>query len=123
MPKNMKRGLNPTMGRPSCEIDPALDKSAFEPPRTFEHGSQKTEVRVKDKQYEIVTLGDAAAPAAFSVTRVIGVDPLRQFLTKTSRGRLQTLEASYDPHKNQWFNVYGNEDRKPGEWGHWTGRA
>src|SRR5437764_1151098 len=38
-------------------------------------------------------------------------------------GRLQTLEASYDPHKNQWFNVYGNEDRHFGEWGHWTGRG
>ncbi len=38
-------------------------------------------------------------------------------------GRLQTLELSWDPKKNDWFDVYGNEDRKPGEWGHWTGRG
>ncbi|MEX2186819.1 MAG: tetratricopeptide repeat protein [Pirellulales bacterium] len=40
-----------------------------------------------------------------------------------SIGRQQVLELSYDPAKNEWFNVYGDEDRRPGEWGHWTGRG
>lgn len=110
-------------GQAEREIDPALDKPAFDPPRTFEHGSQKTQVRTKGDQFEIVTLGNAPAPSSYTVARVIGVEPLRQFLTKTTHGRVQTFEASYDPHKNQWFDVYGNEDRKPGEWGHWTGRG
>ncbi|MBW8864569.1 MAG: tetratricopeptide repeat protein [Verrucomicrobia bacterium] len=55
--------------------------------------------------------------------RVIGNDPLLQYLVPFPGGRFQTLEASYDPHSNQWFNAYGNEDRQPGEWGHWTGRG
>ena len=55
--------------------------------------------------------------------RVIGHDPLRQFLVAFGGGRFQTLEASYDPHTNEWFNAYGEEDRRPGEWGHWTGRG
>jgi tetratricopeptide (TPR) repeat protein len=38
-------------------------------------------------------------------------------------GRQQVLELCYDPAKHEWFNVYGDEDRKPGEWGHWTGRG
>src|SRR5262249_35115666 len=38
-------------------------------------------------------------------------------------GRDQTLEASYDPGRGEWFDVYGDEDRQPGEWGHWTGRG
>jgi tetratricopeptide (TPR) repeat protein len=38
-------------------------------------------------------------------------------------GRQQVLELCYDPAKRDWFNVYGDEDRKPGEWGHWTGRG
>lgn len=38
-------------------------------------------------------------------------------------GRQQVLELCYDPAKHEWFNVYGAEDRKPGEWGHWTGRG
>ncbi len=38
-------------------------------------------------------------------------------------GRIQASESAYDPKLNEWFNVYGNEDRRPGEWGHWTGRG
>jgi len=38
-------------------------------------------------------------------------------------GRWQVTEAAYDPRSNEWFNVYGAEDRRPGEWGHWTGRG
>jgi tetratricopeptide (TPR) repeat protein len=30
---------------------------------------------------------------------------------------------AFDPHQGEWFNVFGEEDRKPGEWGHWTGRG
>jgi predicted CXXCH cytochrome family protein len=48
---------------------------------------------------------------------------LRQFLVSAPGGRFQALEAAYDPHSNQWFNVFGAEDRHPGEWGHWTGRG
>src|SRR5262249_50729687 len=47
----------------------------------------------------------------------------RQFLVGFPGGRFQVMEACYDPRSNEWFNVYGNEDRKPGEWGHWTGRG
>jgi tetratricopeptide (TPR) repeat protein len=42
---------------------------------------------------------------------------------KAFGGRLQTLELAFDPHKGDWFDIYGTEDRKPGEWGHWTGRG
>jgi tetratricopeptide (TPR) repeat protein len=38
-------------------------------------------------------------------------------------GRLQATEACFDPRSNEWFNVYGDEDRRAGEWGHWTGRG
>ena len=55
--------------------------------------------------------------------RVIGNYPLLQFLVSFPGGRFQTLEASYDPRSNQWFNVNDAENRQPGEWGHWTGRG
>jgi predicted CXXCH cytochrome family protein len=103
--------------------DPALDKAAFDPPRSFTHGTQKTDVKADGGHYQVVTHGYDREPAAYPVERVIGVDPLRQYLTPAPGGRLQTLEASYDPHKNEWFNVYGTEDRRFGEWGHWTGRG
>jgi tetratricopeptide (TPR) repeat protein len=103
--------------------DPTLDQKAFAPPHTFKHGTQETQVRLRDGNYEVITLGYDPKPTPHIIARVIGVDPLRQFLVPTTAGRFQILEASYDPNKDQWFNVYGNEDRKPGEWGHWTGRG
>lgn len=102
--------------------DPALDKDAFDPPRTFTHATQQTTVASAGGAYTVTAIG-LEGQAAFPVARVIGVNPLRQYLTPAPGGRLQTLEASYDPRNNQWFNVYGSEDRKPGEWGHWTGRG
>ena len=100
-----------------------MDRAAFDPPRSFTHGTQTTEVRKTGDAFEVVTLGFGFKRDAYPVRRVIGNDPLRQFLVEGQNGRLHTLEACFDPHKGDWFNVYGNEDRKPGEWGHWTGRG
>lgn len=100
-----------------------LDKDAFEPPRTFPHGTQTTSIRRDGDHYEIASIGLSGRMETQTVARVIGHDPLRQFLVPAAGGRYQTLEASFDPLRHEWFNVYGQEDRKPGEWGHWTGRG
>jgi len=70
-----------------------------------------------------VTAGLQSPNEAFLPGRVIGVDPLRQFLVAAERGRWQATELAWDPDKKEWFDVYGDEDRRPGEWGHWTGRG
>jgi tetratricopeptide (TPR) repeat protein len=104
-------------------ISPALDRLAFDPPRTFRHGTQSTEVAYAEGRFEIRTLGFGGVISNYPVDRVIGNHPLRQFLTPIGGGRWQTHEATYDPITNKWFNSYGSEDRVPGEWGHWTGRG
>lgn len=103
--------------------DPKLDDPAFVPTRSFTHGTQTTETRKNGSDYELVSLGFDNKITPYRVERVIGHDPLRQFLVSGGNGRLQAMEACLDPKKNEWFNVYGSEDRKPGEWGHWTGRG
>lgn len=103
--------------------DARLDDPAFVPTRSFKHGSQTTETRKTGSDYELIALGFGDKITPYRVERVIGHDPLRQFLVDGGNGRLQAMEACLDPNKNEWFNVYGNEDRKPGEWGHWTGRG
>jgi predicted CXXCH cytochrome family protein len=100
-----------------------LDHAAFHPPRTFTHGQQTSTARLTNGQHEVVTLGFGGEKQAYPAERVIGHDPLRQFLVKGGDGRLQALETAWDPHRNEWFNVYGDENRVPGEWGHWTGRG
>ena len=100
-----------------------LDLRAFVPPRELTAGSQQTIFQWRDGQPQIVAVGLSKKMETNVVARVIGEDPLRQFLTAFPGGRWQVLEAAYDPHRNEWFNVFGNENRQPGEWGHWTGRG
>jgi len=54
---------------------------------------------------------------------VLGHKPLWQPLLPAAGGRWQPHELAYDPAKKEWFNVFGTENRQPGEWGHWTGRG
>lgn len=104
-------------------LQPAADRIAFDPPRSFPHGSDTTTVRVQDGQYQIITRGLDGKFRPYPVERVIGDDPLIQFLTPFPGGRYQVQEVSYDPKSNQWFHVYGDDIRHPGEYGHWTGRG
>jgi len=102
---------------------PDMDNPAFVPARAFRLGSQETSVEATNGSFWIRSIGLSGKPEMHEVARVIGNDPLRQFLVAAPGGRWQTMEASYDPHRNDWFDVFGNEDRQPGEWGHWTGRG
>ncbi len=38
-------------------------------------------------------------------------------------GAFSAHRAGLGPREKEWFDVYGNEDRQPGEWGHWAGRG
>jgi len=105
------------------KIDPILDRAAFNPPHRILNGSQKSEARLVDGKFQLVTQGPGDTNQPFEVTRVIGVDPLLQFLIPFGDGRLQASELCFDPNHPGWFDVYGEEDRRPGEWGHWTGRG
>ncbi len=103
--------------------DPKQEDAAFIPPRSFHHGTQETSLRATNGIYEVITTGLHGTNEIFPVVRVFGENPLRQMLVAFPGGRLQVTEAAWDPRSNQWFNVYGNEDRKPGEWGQWLGRG
>lgn len=110
-------------GRAERLPEAKLDDAVFVPGSTFQHGTQKTSARKDGGRFEIITAGLSATQEIFQVDRIIGHSPLRQMLISFPDGRWQATEAAYDPRTNDWFNVYGAEDRRPGEWGHWTGRG
>ncbi len=118
--KNWEKSHHALAERP---IEPGLDTPAFEPVHRIKHGSQASEARVADGKFQLVTQGLSRTNQPFEVARVIGVDPLLQYLIPVGDGRLQASELCFDPKRMEWFNVYGAEDRQPGEWGHWTGRG
>ncbi|MBI3877622.1 MAG: ammonia-forming cytochrome c nitrite reductase subunit c552, partial [Verrucomicrobia bacterium] len=104
-------------------VDARLDAPAFEPAKTVKHGSIVSEAHSSNGQFELVTIGSSRERKAFSIERIIGVAPLRQGLVAAPGGRWQVTELAYDPGRGDWFDIFGDEDRQPGEWGHWTGRG
>jgi hypothetical protein len=104
-------------------LNPAMDRRAFDPAYSFKHASQTSQARIQEGNCQIVTPGFHTNIEPYQIDRVIAHDPVRQFLTAAPGGRWQAHELSYDPNKNDWFDVYGDEDRQPGEYGHWTGRG
>ena len=122
-PVEYQRWSESTHGVAERPLRAEIDRRAFEPARNFRHGAEIISVRTNGVQFQIVTLGPASNAQPFQVERVIGNQPLIQFLTLFPGGRYQVHEASYDPKSNQWFQVYGDDIRYPGEYGHWTGRG
>ena len=96
---------------------------AFIPARTIQIGTQSTSFGTNTGHYELRSAGLDGSNETFVVERVLGENPLRQMLIAFPGGRIQASEVAWDPRLNVWFDVYGDEDRKPGEWGHWLGRG
>ena len=102
---------------------PSMDNAAFIPQRSFTIGTHTTTVLTNDEHYQFIAAGLGGTNQMFTVSRILADNPLRQMLISLPGGRLQATEDAWDPRSNQWFDVYGSEDRKPGEWGHWLGRG
>ncbi len=101
-----------------------LDRDAFSPKKTLKHGDQTSETFLDAEGLaKVLTLGLGNKRRTYPVKRIIGHDPLRQFLIPAPGGRLQTCDVSFDPHKNELFDVYGDNERLPGDWGAWTGQG
>lgn len=109
--------------------DAALDAAAFAGQRIKAHGMELEMQRDAQGNYQ---MRDVATGKVYTVGGVIGREPLVQYLLRWKDGGLQTPSAAWDVEKKEWFDVFrddalqqerGGAERKPGEWGHWTGRG
>ncbi len=106
------------------KLDPAQDRVAFDPAHEFERGEQRIQVGIaEDGGYQWTAPGADGETRSHRVVRAFGVDPMRQYLIDVGAGRLQVSEFAYDPKRAEWFDVFGEEVREPGDWGHWSGRG
>jgi len=105
------------------KVDFAADQIAFQTAQPMTDDLQDTTVGVDAGRLLVCTTSASGRRETNFIERVIGNDPLQQFLVAVPGGRLQTLEASWDIRRKQWFDSYGSEHRQAGEWGHWTGRG
>jgi tetratricopeptide (TPR) repeat protein len=105
------------------ELVPEQEGPAFTPRREIRHGTQISYADMRDGRPVLTTVGSDGKQHDFEPTGVIGVDPLWQCLIPTPGGRFQVTELAFDPAKQEWFDVYGDEDRQSWEWGHWSQRG
>jgi tetratricopeptide (TPR) repeat protein len=102
-------------------VNSDFDDISFSKGYKISHGSQTSSTMVSNKTFVITT--PSGTNSTFVPARAIGVDPLRQYLIPWHGGRFQSTELAFASSVSEWFDVFGQEDRKPGEWGHWTGRG
>lgn len=77
-----------------------------------------------DRDRELLTGLQRAGGTGLPVpAMLLGHHPLSQPLVPQAGGRWQAFEQAIDAARGDWFRVFGDEVRHPGEWGHWTGRG
>ena len=104
-------------------IDPQKEEEAFSHSSVTDEGGALYRLSREGETFAIV---EENAPATMPkghdspVIGVIGETPIRQYLAPMKKGRFQTQALTWDPATKEWFNVFGDENRRPTEWGHWT---
>jgi tetratricopeptide (TPR) repeat protein len=100
-----------------------LDREAFASTRTVKIGLDHVQPLAGSNRFWMAVDNAEGGTSTQEVKRIIGVSPLWQMLIARPGGRLQATEAAYHPQTKEWFDVYGTENRRAGEWGHWAGRG
>lgn len=104
-------------------IDVAGLAAAFEGYDRIEDGGAVFRPVHEAGEYRMVGVAADGTETVYPVRAALGQKPSRQMLVETEPGRIQPTDMAWDPARADWFNVFGQENRRPGEWGHWTGRG
>ncbi len=75
----------------------------------------------KDDGFWINTTGADGLKADFRVAYAIGVEPLQQYLLELPGGHLQAFTMAWDTREQRWFDLYPDQQARPGEMLHWAG--
>jgi predicted CXXCH cytochrome family protein len=104
-------------------VDAKADADAFVPARDTTVNAIDYHLEWKDGRPSFTEKRGTPPPETYTAEFVLGHTPLRQYVVPIGGGRYQAAELTFDPAKKEWFNVFGDERREPGEWGHWRGRG
>lgn len=104
-------------------VDAGSDAGAFQPSRRFHKEGIDYHVAWEDDRPAFHETRENFPDDRYTADFVMGHTPLRQYIVPADDGRHQAAEIAFDPARNEWFDVFGAEQRRPGEWGHWRGRG
>ncbi len=100
-----------------------LDRPAFDPPHEIQVPGETFTFSMSSEKFWMQVTPDSGEPQRYEFDGVIAVTPLRQYLAKFPGGRWQTTSVAYDPAADEWFDVFAGDERRSGEWGHWSGQG
>jgi len=104
-------------------FDAEKDRATLPARMPFTPGAERIEVFWKGSGAQAFSGdGKRLAPRGPAVG-IIGVEPLRQLLIDAGGGRFQVTPMAWDPAKREWFDVFRDDPRRPGDWGHWLGQG
>ncbi len=98
-------------------VDPERDAEAFLQGEAVDQAGRDYTLNADEGNFAI---NETGSELPGEIAAVIGETPIRQYLIPFPGGRFQIQGMTWDPHKKQWFNVFGDEERDTGDWGHWS---
>ncbi len=104
-------------------VDATKDATAFTPSRNFSQHGVDYQIAWNDGRPDFSEKHAARPVDKYGPEFALGHTPLRQYVVPVGGGRYQVAELAFDPARSEWFDVFGDEQRQPGEWGHWRGRG
>lgn len=104
-------------------VDPSIDGERFAVGEFQDLAGRTYRVENEDGRMAISEQNADGDFVAVEAKAVIGTTPLQQPLVEGEGGRWQAHAMAWDPAEEEWFNVFGGEERLVGEWGHWTGQG
>lgn len=95
---------------------------------SFQHFGVTSTFTRREGKYFVTTDGPDGKPTEYEVAYTFGVQPLQQYLLRTTSGRLQALNVCWDTRPKaeggqRWFHLYPDEAIPAGDVLHWTGPA
>lgn len=88
---------------------------------TFKGRNSTSKFFKKGDDYFVNTIGTDGEYHDYKIIYTFGVTPLQQYIVEFPNGQYQCLTTAWDSEKNKWYELYPDEEIKPGEWIHWTG--
>ena len=95
----------------------------------FERDGMRASFLRRKGRYIVEITEKGAAPETFEIAYTFGVDPLQQYLVKTTGGKMQALTIAWDARANsaggqRWYSLHeGSPEPPPGDPLHWQGAA
>ena len=111
-------------------MDTATEKSVlgnFDDKVFVSNGGDTSRFYRKEGKFYVHTKGPGGIPGDFQIAYTFGWWPLQQYLIPFDKGRLQTLNLTWDSDKNRWYDmaeaVYADQNITPDDWLYWTNQA